>query len=113
MARPLETAIERALARLMREISEASYCSAWEGDLEYALWRYVGSGRDPEGELSVTPTQHADLIELSRLCGGWIARDETQEFVALAEWRAHLRMRKANELEFKRLVEAEIARTTT
>jgi hypothetical protein len=95
MARPLKTAVERALFALMREVSEASYCSGWESGLEYTLWNYVQSAATPSRastamdgseELNITATQRADLLVLSDLCGGWIMRDETTVFVTFAEW---------------------------
>jgi predicted hydrolase (HD superfamily) len=95
------TTMQRALARLMSEISEDRYCAGWLSGLEYELWQIVidGQGRFGFGALSEMDVK--DLRELSDACGGWIVYDAEQQetFVPLDQWltifAAHTNSRRA------------------
>ena len=82
--------MQRALARLMSEISENTYCAGWLVDLEYELWRVVINDHDEFGFVGPGDLDIKDLRELSDACGGWIVYDKErqQTFVPLAQWQA-------------------------
>lgn len=82
--------MQRALARLMSEISEDAYCAGWLVDLEYELWQILIDGHGQFGFGALSETDINDLRELSTACGGWIVYDKKREktFVPLAQWQA-------------------------
>ncbi|HEV2719660.1 MAG TPA: hypothetical protein VG323_06550 [Thermoanaerobaculia bacterium] len=91
------TTMQRALARLMSEISEDAYCAGWLSGLEYELWQIVIDGHGQFGFGALSETDIQDLRELSDACGGWIIYDgeRQQTFVPLAEWQSMFAARRA------------------
>jgi hypothetical protein len=93
---------QRALYKLMSEISEDCYCAGWVHGNEYTLWKMVA---DPAasrmyGQDSVTDEQLADLRAIAAETGGWIRWCNDSEdlslpvdeqglvFTSMVEWLA-------------------------
>lgn len=80
--------IPRALAIVMSEKSEDTYCAGWMRDLEFELWKALRNADGRHAGYSLSPNEITTFRILSELCGGWIVYDEVTEetFVPLSEW---------------------------
>jgi hypothetical protein len=69
----------------MKELSEDFFCSGWEGNLEYRLWRTVVE-ETPVDEESEEKTKAIQLTlkYLAQDAGGWWVKGN--EFVPMNEW---------------------------
>jgi len=81
---------QQALASLMSNISENSWCAGWMDGLEFRLWQMV---QDPEdnlyGRAIVSKEKIQILKEISDEISGWIAWSEKEGkevFVSMNEW---------------------------
>lgn len=64
---------QKALARIMREISEECYSAGWMHGLEYKLWDILsGKTGKKYGQSEVTDEQIAEMREISDEIAGWI-----------------------------------------
>jgi hypothetical protein len=77
------------LAEVMSDISERAYYAGWMDGLEHALWAAVTGGNRHYGHHVLSDSELSELLELSRICDGWIRFDEKHEevFVSLSDWR--------------------------
>ena len=70
------TTFARALADLMSDLSEETYCASWLRDLEFLLWETVIGRRDSYGRFPLTGEEILRLEELSEAGDGWIIYDD-------------------------------------
>ena len=82
------TTFQRALADLMSDLSEDTYCAGWLTDLEFLLWETVIGRRDSYGRFPLTEGEILRLKELSEAGGGWIVYDEVarETWVPFEAW---------------------------
>jgi hypothetical protein len=93
---------QRALYKLMSEISEDCYCAGWMHGNEYTLWKMVAdpAANRKYGQSGLSDEQLADLRAIAAETGGWIRwRDDREEsnlpvdqrgpvFTPMVEWLA-------------------------
>lgn len=82
------TTFQRALADLMSDLSEETYCAGWLVDLEFLLWETVVGRHDSYGRFPLTEGEIRRLKELSEAGGGWIVFDAAtrETWVPFEEW---------------------------
>ena len=82
--------LQRALADVMSEISENTYCAGWMSDLEFELWEALNRADGTDVGYRLTAGEIERLRQLSEMCGGWIVwkSGRCQTFVPFTEWKS-------------------------
>ena len=60
--------MQKALAELMSDVSEKSYCADWMMDVEYVLWHVLMNGERKYGQDMITWSDIDRLKQLSQNC---------------------------------------------
>jgi hypothetical protein len=84
-----EELARETLLRIMRGISEDCWCAGWLTDLEFTLWKAMGTGKMESGWGVVEERELLRMKFLHELTGGWwiwAGGDERERFVTTEEW---------------------------
>ena len=81
---------QQALASLMSDISEDSWCAGWMDGLEFRLWQMVQDPEDNDYGMAIVSKEDIQTLqEISDEISGWIAWSEKEGkkvFVPMDEW---------------------------
>lgn len=79
---------QKALYRLMSEISEDHWAAGWMSDNEFMLWEMMTDSEASReyGMYSVAESRLDELREISSELTGWIVFDHDPKFIPLSEW---------------------------